>query len=161
MILVSSCLLGINSKYDGTTKNQNSLLMKYSYLGKYLPVCPEQLGGLQTPRAPVEIINGSGEDVLNGLAETKNNRGQDVTGELIKGAKQLQYISEIIPITAAILKEGSPSCGVNEIYDGSFNHLKKEGQGVAAAILSQKGIPIYSEEEITEELLLKLLQNET
>ena len=66
MILVSSCLLGVHAKYDGTTSNKNELLMKYCHLGKYIPVCPEQLGGLRTPRNPVEILGGSGDDVLKG-----------------------------------------------------------------------------------------------
>jgi len=75
MIMISSCLLGIYSKYDGTETNINSLLMKYIHMGKYLPICPEQLGGLPTPRFPSEIINGTGEDVIIGNANVKNNHG--------------------------------------------------------------------------------------
>lgn len=160
MILISSCLLGIHSKYDGTTNNKNSVLMKYCYLGKYLAICPEQLGGLATPRSPVEIIRGSGEDVLKGKAETRNDQGQNVTNEFIKGAEQLLYICQNMPVSAAILKERSPSCGVHLIYDGSFKHVTKAGKGVAAAILSQNEIPLYSEEEITEELIRTLLEQD-
>jgi len=157
MILVSACLLGIYSKYDGTTSNTNDLLMKYCHLGKYLPVCPEQLGGLATPRPPVEISNRTGADVLSGKAQAKNKLGQDVTGQFVRGAEQVLYIARIMPVTAAILKERSPSCGSHQIYDGSFNHVAKEGMGVTAALLSQNNIPVYSEEELTEELLKRLL----
>lgn len=157
MILVSSCLLGIYAKYDGTRTNENSLLMKYKDRGKYIPVCPEQLGGLCTPRHPVEIIGGSGEDVLKGQARTKNNHGEDVTTQFIRGAEQVLYIASNFPVQAAILKERSPSCGVSCIYDGSFSHLVRAGRGVAAAILNQRKIPLYSEEELTEELLQELL----
>lgn len=157
MIIVSSCLLGVHAKYDGTVTNKNYLLLKYSYLGQYLPFCPEQLGGLTTPRAPVEIIDGSGEDVLQEKTKAINSIGEDVTSQFKKGAEQSLYLAEIFSIKAAILKERSPSCGVHKIYDGSFRHVIREGQGVTAAILSWKGIPVYSEEDITEALLCKLL----
>ncbi|MDD4237692.1 MAG: DUF523 domain-containing protein [Desulfotomaculaceae bacterium] len=147
MIIVSSCLLGVHAKYDGTVTNKNDLLMKYSHLGQYLPFCPEQLGGLTTPRPPVETINGT----------AINSMGEDVTSQFKKGAEQSLYLTEIFPIKAAILKERSPSCGVHKIYDGSFSHVVREGQGVTAAILIAKGIPVYSEEDLTEELLCKLL----
>lgn len=149
MIMVSSCLLGIHAKYDGSSTNKNDLLMKYSHLGQYLPFCPEQLGGLHTPRPPVEIIDGG---------KTINSLGEDVTGPFKKGAQQSLYLTEIFPVKAAILKERSPSCGVHKIYDGSFRHIIKEGRGVTAQILAAKGIPVYSEEDLTEELLFKLLE---
>ncbi len=149
MIMVSSCLLGVHAKYDGTFTNKNDLLMKYSHLGKYLPFCPEQLGGLATPRAPVEIIDGS---------KAINSRGEEVTSQFIKGAEQSLYLTEIFPVKAAILKERSPSCGAHKIYDGSFSHVTKEGKGVTAAILGANGIPLYSEEDLTDELLRELLE---
>lgn len=158
MIMVSSCLLGVYAKYEGTVTNRNDLLLKYSKLGKYLPFCPEQLGGLATPRPPVEIMNGSGEDVLRNRTKAVNDLGENVTGQFIKGAEQSLYLARIFPIKAAILKERSPSCGVHKIYDGSFHHVIREGQGVTAAILSAEGIPVFSEEDLTEELLLKLLE---
>jgi len=148
MIMVSSCLLGVHAKYDGTFTNKNDLLMKYSHLGKYLPVCPEQLGGLPTPRPPVEITGGS----------AINNIGQDVTVQFKKGAEQCMYLAAIFPVKAAILKERSPSCGVHKIYDGSFMHVVLEGKGVTAAVLNEKGIPVYSEEDLNEALLCKLLE---
>lgn len=157
MILVSSCLLGIYAKYDGTLTNKNSLLLKYKDCGKYIPVCPEQLGGLCTPRFPVEIMGGTGEDVLAGSVKAKNDHGEDVTPQFIRGAQQVLYITKILPIKAAILKERSPSCGVNLIYDGTFQHVVREGRGVTAAILKQYKIPVFSEGDLTEELLQELL----
>ncbi|MFA4884795.1 MAG: DUF523 domain-containing protein [Desulfotomaculaceae bacterium] len=148
MIMISSCLLGVHTRYDGTVTNKNDLLMKYCYLGKYLPVCPEQLGGLTTPRPPVEITGGS----------AVNNIGQDVTAQFIKGAEQCLYLAAIFSVKAAILKERSPSCGVHKIYDGSFRHVVREGKGLTAALLGENGIKIYSEEDLTEALLCGLLE---
>lgn len=156
MILVSSCLLDIHSKYDGGS-NANSLLMQYCHLGKYIPVCPEQLGGLPTPRQPVEIAGGSGEDVLDNGKRACSENGQDVTPQFVRGAGEVLKIGRSFPITAAILKERSPSCGSSLIYDGTFRHITKPGRGVTTALLARHGIPVYSEVELTKELLEKLL----
>ena len=156
MIIVSACLLGLNTKYDGTT-NAYALIRKYSSSGKFIPLCPEQLGGLPTPRVPVEIIGGTGQDVLSGRCLAQGEQGEVVTSEFIQGATEVIKIVEMVTVTAAILKERSPSCGVNYIYDGSFSHRIKSGQGVTAAILKEHNIPIYSEEGLTEERLVELL----
>lgn len=156
MIIVSACLLGLNTTYNGEA-NATSLLQKYSVRGKFIPVCPEQLGGLPTPRIPVEIINGTGQDVLAGRSVVQGEQGDKVTPQFIKGAKEVLKIVEMFRVSAAILKERSPSCGVNYIYDGSFSHCRMPGQGVTAAILKEYNIPIYSEEDLTEELLKELV----
>ncbi|SPF35712.1 conserved hypothetical protein [Candidatus Desulfosporosinus infrequens] len=156
MIIVSACLLGLNTKYDGST-NAQALLQKYCSLGKFIPVCPEQLGGLSTPRVPVEIIGGAGQDLLSGRCVVQGKQGEVVSAEFILGAKEVIKIVAMVTVTAAILKERSPSCGVNFIYDGSFSHQIKSGQGVTAALLKEHNIPIYSEEDLTEEKLLVLL----
>lgn len=158
MILVSSCLLGIHSKYDGSLSNINNLLMKYVGTGKFLPICPEQIGGLSTPRFPSETIGGTGEDVINNNASVINDHGQDVTDEFVKGAEQVLYMAQHMSVTSAILKERSPSCGSHKVYDGNFNGTVKDGMGVTCALLKQNGIPVYSEEEVTEELLERLLK---
>jgi len=159
MILVSSCLLGLNVKYNGES-NAHPLLMQYSYLGKYIPICPEQLGGLPTPRSPLEIEEGSGEDVLKLQKRVINKQGEDFTAQFLKGAEQALMIARTFPVKAAILKERSPSCGVHQIYNGNFNHTLKKGKGVTAALLCKYGIPIYSETELKEGLLKKLLSLE-
>ena len=156
MIIVSACLLGLNTKYDGTT-NAHALIQKYSALGKFIPVCPEQLGGLPTPRAPVEIIEGTGQDVLLGRCVAQGGQGEVVTPQFIQGATEVLKIVRMSKVSAAILKERSPSCGVNHIYDGTFSHTIKAGQGVTAAILKEHNIPIYSEEGLTEAQLVELL----
>jgi len=159
MILVSSCLLGLNTKYNGES-NAHSLIQKYSSLGRFIPVCPEQLGGLPTPREPVEIINGTGQEVLLGKSSTRGEHGDEVTSQFIKGANEVLKIVEMVTITSAILKERSPSCGVNYIYNGSFAHRTIPGQGVTSALLKQNDIPIYSEEELTEERLIELINKD-
>jgi uncharacterized protein YbbK (DUF523 family) len=156
MILVSSCLLGIFSKYDGGS-NLQPLLAKYCHRGKFLPVCPEQLGGLPTPRRPVEIVDGCGEEVLAGTRKAISQDGTDVSEPFCRGAQEVAALAASFPVTAAILKERSPSCGVNRIYDGSFSHVVKPGRGVTASRLNMLNIPLYSEEDITEKLLCELL----
>jgi len=159
MILVSACLLGLNTKYNGET-NAHLLIQKYSSLGRFIPVCPEQLGGLPTPREPVEIINGTGQEVLLGRSSAQGEHGEEVTSQFIKGAKEVLKIVGMVTVTAAILKERSPSCGVNYIYDGSFAHRIILGQGVTSALLKQHNIPIYSEEGLTEKRLKELLNDD-
>ncbi len=156
MILVSSCLLNLNTRYDGIS-NENPLLIRYSSCGKFIPICPEQLGGLPTPRKPAEITGGDGKDVLAGSAKVFNTSKEDLTLNFIKGSEEVLKILKIIPVTAAILKEKSPSCGVNYIYDGSFSSVKIKGAGVTAALLKNLNIPVYSEDETDEELLEKLI----
>lgn len=159
MIIVSACLLGLNTKYDGKT-NAHALIQQHSSWEKFIPVCPEQLGGLPTPRTPVEIIAGTGQDVLKGRCAVRGEQGEVVTPQFIHGAKEILKLVEMFQVTAAILKEHSPSCGVNFIYDGSFKHSIISGQGVTAALLKEHNIPIYSEVGLTEETIKELLAND-
>lgn len=158
MILVSACLLGLDTKYNGNS-NANELLIKYSAHGKFIPFCPEILGGLPTPRPASEIIRGSGEDVLEGRARVMSKEGRDETENYIKGAMETAKLLALFPVTCAIMKQRSPSCGKNMIYDGTFSGARRHGKGVTAAVLEKYNIPIYTEEEITEDLLKKLLQD--
>ncbi|PKM38945.1 MAG: DUF523 domain-containing protein [Firmicutes bacterium HGW-Firmicutes-8] len=156
MILISSCLLGICTKYDGAS-NDCPLLMEYRQLGLFIPICPEQLGGLPTPRSPAEIVNGSGELVLAGLARVRDREGHDYTSQFLKGACEVIKIAGSFPIRAAVLKERSPSCGSSQIYDGSFSGIALDGQGVTTALLRKRGIPVYSEENLNRALLEELM----
>ena len=151
MILISACLLGRNVKYSGG----NNLC---PWLAKYYNT-PECLAMLPIPRPPVEIQNGSGEDVLNGKACVKDKTGLDVTREFLNGAQKALQIAKNKGTNYAILKARSPSCGCGEIYDGTFSGGKKCGNGVAAELLMQHGIKVYTEETITEEELIKILRN--
>lgn len=152
MILVSSCLLGITAKYDGGNNSVPSLIDLCS-TGLIVPVCPEQLGGSPTPRPPAEIRGGTGEDVLKGRARVYTSGGEDITGLFIKGAREVLNICLMFRVKEAILKERSPSCGCSLIYDGTFQSVRIKGQGVTAALLSMEGICVYSEEQLTGELI--------
>lgn len=150
MILVSGCLCGINCKYDGSN-NLNDRVLKLLREGKAIPVCPEQLGGQQTPRVPHEIIEGDGAKVLDGKARIKGtDEHDDVTGEFLKGAIETLKIAKEVGAQVAILKARSPSCGKGVIYDGTFSGGKKSGNGVTAELLLRNDIKVYTEEELED-----------
>jgi len=142
-ILISACLVGDNVKYNGGN-NKNPLIEKLLEKYELVPFCPEVEGGLSIPRHPSEQ---RGEQVVN-------DKEEDVTDEFNRGADLALNICLYLKIKKAILKERSPSCGVHEIYDGSFSHKVIPGMGVTAALLKRKGITIYSEDEIPELLNL-------
>ena len=145
MILVSACLLGIDCKYNGlNNKNENGL--KYLEGKEYIIACPEQLGGLTTPRNPSEIVK-IGENEINDY-KLLSNEGKDVSESFIKGAKETLKIAKIFNCTEAILKEGSPSCGSSFIYDGSFTGKKICGQGVTTDLLRKNNIKVISENQV-------------
>ena len=144
MIVVSACLLGENCKYSGGN-NKSEKVLKYLEGKEYVVVCPEQLGGLTTPRDPSEITTDGdkdGKDVLEGKAKVVSNKGVDVTSNFIKGAEEALKIAKENNATEAILKEGSPSCGYSYIYDGTFSKKKIKGMGVTASILDKNNIKI-------------------
>lgn len=145
-ILVSACLLGLNTRYDGKIKPcpaVKAYLRQHNLLP--IPICPEQLGGLETPRHATSFCCGDGNSALTGHAELRNEQGVNVTANFISGARQSLQIARITGCNMAILKQRSPSCGVNFIYQGT---QKTAGQGVTTALLAQHGIDIISEEEL-------------
>ncbi|WP_438445302.1 DUF523 domain-containing protein [Gorillibacterium sp. sgz5001074] len=155
MLLISSCLAGLATRYDG----QDNYREEFADLlrqGRAVLVCPEQLGGLPTPRPPAEIVGGSGEDVLEGRAKVMTAAGEDVTAAFVRGAEMTLSTARMVGAECAILKESSPSCGGLRIYDGSFSKTKQPGFGVTAALLRRHGIAVYSEENAGE--LLQLLK---
>lgn len=138
IILVSACLLGINCRYDGTNALNEKLLN--SPPPKHLiPLCPEQMGGLTTPRPRAEIEKGTGADVLAGRSRVLDINGMDVTANFIRGAEEVLKAVRLFDIRGVALKEKSPSCGVNLIY-----RRKKlvRGMGITAALLKNKGIEV-------------------
>ncbi|MBU0530115.1 MAG: DUF523 domain-containing protein [Nanoarchaeota archaeon] len=137
MKLVSACLAGINCKYNGSSKPKEKIIEMVKN-GEAIPVCPEQLGGLTTPRETAEQKN---ERVF-----TKD--GKDVTTEFVKGANEGLKIAILAGCKEAILKARSPSCGSGKVYDGSFSGKLIDGDGVFAALLKKNGIRILTEEEI-------------
>jgi uncharacterized protein YbbK (DUF523 family) len=129
VIVVSACLVGLPTRYDGREKPSCSCLHRLK--GKiWAPVCPEQLGGLSTPRQPADLINGDGEEVLIGRARVMDRDNQDVSENFIRGAKQFLRIVQSLPVRTVFLKARSPSCGISG---------KK---GVTAALLAQHGYEI-------------------
>ncbi|MBQ3437131.1 MAG: DUF523 domain-containing protein [Fusobacterium sp.] len=140
-ILISSCLLGANVKYSGGnnfSQNLIDLLSKYEI--QLIPICPEVSGGLSIPRIPAEI---SGDDI-------KNNQGKSVMKEFSCGAEKALKLAQENKVALAILKERSPSCGSNYIYDGTFSGTLIRGVGLTAKILRKNNISVFSEENLLE-----------
>ncbi|QUH27152.1 DUF523 domain-containing protein [Serpentinicella alkaliphila] len=146
MILVSACLLGVNCKYDGKN-NYNRELVDLLNGKAIVPVCPEQLGGLTTPRIAAEIQNGDGSDVVENSFKVLTKEGVDVSEAFIKGAKETLYIAMSMCITQAFLKAKSPSCGSGKIYDGTFSGVLRSGDGVTTYLLKKNGIKVFTEND--------------
>jgi len=140
-ILISACLLGIRCRYNGTDK-LDPRISKLMELHHLIPVCPEIYGGLPTPRDPSERM---GDKVMG-------RNGQDVTAEFVRGADETLALARLFGCKYAVLKERSPSCGFGEIYDGTFSGAMIPGNGVAAELLTQKGVTVLGESRM-EELL--------
>lgn len=150
-ILISGCLLGFNCKYSGENNfNEKCLALKDRHT--LIPVCPEQLGGLATPRAASEILNGGGAEVLMGNARVMDDKGIDETEGFIIGAEETLKLFKMLDCEVALLKARSPSCGIGKIYDGSFSGKLKDGNGVTVELLLQNGIKVLTEDD-TESLL--------
>ncbi len=136
-IIVSACLLGESCRYDGKSKPcQVVINLKEKY--NLIPVCPEVMGGLKTPRHPSEII---GESVIG-------KDGSDNTKEYKKGAEIALSIALQNDAKKAVLKAKSPSCGKGRIYDGTFSGTLKEGDGITAKLFMENGIEVLNENQI-------------
>ena len=148
MRLVSACLLGIKCAWDGRDRYRNRKVIELLRKETLIPVCPEQLGGLATPRDFQEIEKGSGDNVLDGKSRVKNKIGQDVTRQFTGGAKEALKIAKQYNIKEFIAKSRSPSCGCGSIYDGSFSRKLIQGNGVTVALFKRNGIKVISENNI-------------
>ena len=144
MLIVSACLLGIDCRYDAFSR-LNPLLREKAQREGYIPICPEQLGGLPTPRQAVFIQGGNGFDVLDGKCKVCDQAGNDLTAQLIRGAFETLKIAKLLVIRKAILKERSPSCAVQ--FTTSHQELI-QGPGVTAALLLREGIEVISDESL-------------
>ena len=133
MIFVSGCLVGINCKYNGGN-NFNEKIFNMVKEGKAIPICPEQLGGLSTPRKPSEI------KIIDGKRR--------VVEKFEKGAKEALELAKKLNITKAILQPRSPSCGVGKIYSGNFDRKLVDGNGITAELFRKNGIEVISCDEI-------------
>ena len=140
-ILVSACLLGICCRYDGKGNPNEAVL---SLLNRedvvLIPVCPEQLGGMSTPRIPSERLD----------VRVVNRAGEDVTDHFLRGAEEALRLAKLYNCQTAIMKERSPSCGCGRIYDGSFSGTLTKGNGMTAELLLQNGIRVFGESRIAD-----------
>ncbi|MCX5642740.1 MAG: DUF523 domain-containing protein [Candidatus Omnitrophica bacterium] len=136
MKICSACLLGIRCRYDGKSK-ANKKIIKLLEKEVLVPVCPEQLGGLSTPRKTSEQRGG----------RVITESGRDVTRNLKEGAKEVLKLAGLLGVKEAILKQRSPSCGCGKIPDGSFSRRIIKGDGVTAALLKKNGIKVLTEDD--------------
>ena len=140
-ILVSACLLGLRCRYNAEpVANERVLALAKTHT--LIPVCPEQLGGLSTPRPPAERL---GERVVS-------NDGTDVTSAFVRGAEETLLLARTLGCKTAILKARSPSCGHGRIYDGSFSGTLIPGSGVTAELLAKNGIRVFTEDELPDQI---------
>lgn len=146
-VLVSACLAGCACGYDGSASRDDAV-SRLVEAGRAVLVCPEEDGGLGTPRPPAEIVGGDGRDVLAGRARVVNSYGEDVTDAYLAGARQALDEARRVGATTAILKARSPSCGKAAIYDGSFSRTLRAGDGVTVALLESEGITVLSDEDV-------------
>ena len=138
--IVSACLAGVACRFDGRYCREESVVSLVRE-GRALPVCPEQLGGLPTPRPPAEFRGGDGREVLAGGAEVADQAGLTVTGHYLRGAIESARLAKTFGATGAILRDRSPSCGLRRVYvDGRL----RGGRGVAAALLESEGLKLVS-----------------
>jgi uncharacterized protein YbbK (DUF523 family) len=144
--LISACLLGVRCRYDATHSALNGDLLKMLMESHVLvPVCPEQMGGLSTPRVPVQFEGGDGIALLEGRARMLNLKGEDLTLQFMEGAQEVLKLARILGIKKAVLKDKSPSCGVKMVY---IADELKEGVGVTTALLIREGLKISAEGEL-------------
>ena len=146
-MIISACLLGVRCRFDGESRPHKGILSCIDN-EVLIPICPEQLGGLPTPRSPAQIEGGSGDDVLSKKARVINAAGTDVTSKFLAGAENALFIARTLGVDKAILKEKSPSCGVHYI---KRNEEIIEGTGVTSALLKKHGITVISSERIFKE----------
>ena len=138
MKIVSGCLVGIDCRFDGKNRISTDLIEDFKK-GELISLCPEQLGGLPTPRPPSRIVNGNGYDVLDGRTRVVNQKGDDVTEKFIEGATEVLKITKILDVEEAVLESKSPSCGCGRIYDEISGELV-ESEGVLTALLKRNGV---------------------
>ena len=141
MIFVSACLAGINCKYSGENKF-NQKIFDMVKEGNAIPICPEQLGGLETPRNPAEIR------IIDGVQHVIDNKGNDLTKQFEKGAKEVIEFAKQLGVKSFILQPRSPSCGIGKIYSGNFDGKLVTGNGILVELCKKNGIEAINCEDI-------------
>ena len=150
-ILISACLLGDRVRYDGHSKLlSDETLETLITQQRVIKFCPEVGGGLPVPRPAAEIVGGDGSDVLTNRAKVLTGNGLNVSSHFIEGAQQALALCQEHDISVAILTETSPSCGSQQIYDGSFSRKVRGGDGVTSALLKQHGIHVFDQHQLEQ-----------
>jgi len=149
-ILVSACLRGEKVRYDGSACVQHGILDIWDEQGRIVLLCPDTAGGLPVPRPAAEIEAGNAEAVLQGRAEIQRKDGADITDAFLQGAERALTECWKHGIKIAVLKEGSPSCGITQLNDGTFSGTKINGQGLTTRLLARHGISVFSELQLDE-----------
>jgi uncharacterized protein YbbK (DUF523 family) len=144
-LVVSACLLGVACNHEGRG-SWRAVMAELAEHYRLVPVCPEVLGGLPTPRPAAEIQDGEGSDVLDGGARVVSIEGEDVTDAYLRGARAAVEVARATGAARAVLKARSPSCGSSQVYDGTFSRRLQAGAGVTAAALRRAGLTVTSEE---------------
>jgi uncharacterized protein YbbK (DUF523 family) len=148
-VLVSACLLGERVRYNGADALcRSDVLERWAAEGRLVPFCPEVSGGLPVPRPAAEIDAGDGRAVLREAAPVRDGAGRDLTRFFLAGARGALHAALAQGARLAVLKDGSPSCGTETIYDGTFTGTRRPGPGVTAALLEENGIRVFSERQL-------------
>lgn len=137
-ILISACLMGVRCRYDGSGYPPTEEVLRLMERHCLIPICPEQMGGLPTPRLPVELQGG----------KALSKDGSDVTAAFTRGAKAVLELAKLYGCSCAILKEKSPSCGSGRVYDGTYSGHLVDREGLTCALLRANGITVVSEEQV-------------
>ncbi|MGM0599793.1 MAG: DUF523 domain-containing protein [Candidatus Rifleibacteriota bacterium] len=153
IVLISACLAGVECNYKAKAssawqKGLQSFFRQACQNGiLFVPICPEQLGGLPTPRDPSEL-QGSAKQILAGQEKIISNKGKDVSNNFIKGAMQAAHFAKLYSARFAILKSKSPSCGSSQVYDGTFSGQLIDGRGITSEVLLANGLKIFNEKVV-------------
>lgn len=138
-VLVSGCVVGMHCRYNSAADVKEDVMLRLKETN-FVPLCPEQLGGLPTPRPRAWISSGDGSDVLSGRSAILTEAGEDVTDNFVRGAKEAELIVKLLGIKSAYMKNKSPSCGYGKIWSASGGLV--DGNGVCAALLAQNNVEI-------------------
>ena len=155
-LLICACLLDIACSYNGKLAEKRLDVEALANAGFHLvPVCPEQMGGLPTPRKPAEITGGDGFDVLKGHALVMTEDGENFTDCFVRGAQAVLKIARVTHAIGMVTQKRSPSCSCNGIYDGTFSHTLVPGMGVCGALLQQNNLKLIEMDRFEEDILSK------
>lgn len=151
-LIISACLLGLDCTFTGVPNKPWEEgfrdLISAGVAGgiEFIPVCPEQLGGMPTPRPASELVSPAGQ-ILKGVGRVRNEQGEDVTAQFLRGARTSLMVAKLLQVNLAVLKARSPSCGLGTIHSGKFDGSLLAGNGLTAELFMVSGIRVLTDEE--------------